>query len=55
MSTMDFVRGVSLGIVAGGAIGMCMRNDKRRSRKMRGKAVKTIGNIMDNVSDAFGG
>lgn len=54
MSTMDFVRGVGVGIVAGGAIGMCMRNDKRRSRKIRGKAVKIIGDVMENVSDVFG-
>lgn len=53
MSTMDFVKGISIGVVAGGTIGICLRNDSRRSKRMNGKAVKKAGRIIQNVTDAF--
>lgn len=54
MSTMDFVKGISIGIIAGGTIGMAVSTDKRRAKKMKGRAIRTIGTVMENVADIFG-
>jgi len=55
MSRMNFVKGIGLGIIAGGTISMALSSDKRRMKKMKGKAIKTIGTVMENVADVFGG
>lgn len=54
MSTMDFIRGIGVGVIAGGTIGMAMASNKKRHRKSKNNAMKTIGTVMENVSDVLG-
>lgn len=53
MTTMDFVKGVGVGIIAGGTIGLALTSDKRRTKKIKGRAIRTIGTVMENVADVF--
>jgi len=56
MSTMDFIKGIGVGVIAGGTIGIAMTSGKRRHghSKMKTAAMRTISNVMENVSDVLG-
>lgn len=50
-----FIKGVGLGALAGAAIGMAMVPRKKvNMRKTAGKAMKTVGHVMENLSDEMG-
>ena len=50
-----FIKGVGLGALAGAAIGMAMVPRKKvNMRKAAGKAMKTVGHVMENLSDEMG-
>jgi len=51
---MDFIRGIGVGVIAGGTIGIAMASNKRNNRKMKSNVMKTIGTVVENVSDALG-
>lgn len=55
MSRMDLFKGIGMGIIAGGAVGFFATTDRRRAKKMKGRAIRTIGTVMENVADIFGG
>ncbi len=51
----DFVKGVTMGVVTGAALGMVMAPRKKTSmKKAAGKAMKTMGQVMENFSDEMG-
>jgi hypothetical protein len=59
MNTTSFARGIGLGIVVGSCIGMAVihppkKLDVKKGRSVVGKALKTVGNIVDNISDSMG-
>ena len=56
METKRFITGLGIGMVAGGAVGMMMAPKARQSdtRKMLSRALKGMGNVIDDVSAAFG-
>lgn len=56
MSTMDFIKGIGVGVIAGGTIGIAMASSKRHHghSKMKNTAMRTISNVMENISDALG-
>ena len=50
-----FVKGVTMGVVTGAALGMVMAPRKKTSmKKAAGKAMKTMGQVMENFSDEMG-
>jgi len=53
---MDFIKGIGVGVIAGGTIGIAMASSKRHHghSKMKNTAMRTISNVMENISDALG-
>lgn len=54
--SMDFVRGVGTGLVAGAAIaavGSRMMKDNHSLRRRANKTLRTVGDLMDNVQYMF--
>ena len=56
MDNRKFVTGLGLGMIAGGAIGMMMSPQTRRSdtKKMLSRALKGMGDVLDDVTSALG-
>jgi gas vesicle protein len=54
MSRMDFVKGMTIGAVAGATIGMAVMPRRKTVKSMTGKALKAVGEIVENISDAVG-
>lgn len=47
-----FLVGMSLGVAAGMGLGMVMSGSKKREiRKAADKAIKAVGEVVDNLSD----
>ncbi|MFU0831373.1 MAG: DUF3918 domain-containing protein [Oscillospiraceae bacterium] len=54
--TMDFVRGIGTGMVAGMAlatVGTQMMKNKRSLRRRANKTLHTVGEMMDNMQYMF--
>jgi len=54
--TMDFVRGMGTGMVAGMALATVstqMMKNKRGLRRRANKTLHTVGEVMDNMQDMF--
>ena len=56
--SMDFVRGVGTGLVAGAAIAavgssMMKNNNHNNLRRRANKTLRTVGDLMDNVQYMF--
>ena len=55
MKEHNFVKGMGLGMIAGTALGVAMAPKKKTSmKKAAGKAMKTVGQVMENISDEMG-
>ena len=55
MKEHDFAKGMTMGIVVGGAMGVAMAPKKRSSiQKAADKAMKTMGQVMEELSDEMG-
>lgn len=55
MNAKNFAKGVGIGMVVGSAIGMTVSAvNKKGSRQHKvGRALKTVGDIMENIGSAF--
>lgn len=56
MNTNNFARGIGIGIVVGSAIGMTVAAAKTSSKQTKskvGKALRTVGDIAENIGNAF--
>lgn len=53
MNNMNFVKGMGVGLMVGGAIGMAVATPKKTGKKIMGRALKTIGEVMEDVTDAM--
>lgn len=52
MKETGFVKGMTMGVVAGAALGAALAPRKKPSmKKVAGKAMKTVGEVMENLSD----
>jgi len=54
---MSFVKGMCVGLVVGAGAGMLMEmspSRKKCGKRMFGKAVKNVGQIIEDVTDALG-
>lgn len=57
MNNMDFIKGMGIGVIAGATIGMAAVPKKKKSptaKSIAGKALRTAGDIVENISDAMG-
>lgn len=55
MKDHDFAMGMTMGLMAGAAMGMMMAPRKKSSvQKAADKAVRTVGEVMENLSDELG-
>ena len=57
MSNMDnstFLKGLGLGVVMGSAISMAVRSGKSDSKNAWGKTIKSMGEVVENVSGVLG-
>ena len=57
MSNMDnstFLKGLGVGVVMGSAISMAVRSGKSDSKNAWGKTIKSMGEVVENVSGVFG-
>ena len=54
MNHMDFVKGVGLGLIAGGIASLALSSGKRRRKKCKNHTIKAIGDVVENVSDMLG-
>ena len=56
-STMNMVKGVGIGMLAGAAVtvvgSQMMKADKKHLKKSAGKAMKTVSDVLDNVQYMF--
>jgi len=51
MSSLDLLKGIGIGLVAGGAITMAVGSGKRKKRKNKHHTIRAIGDVVDNVTD----
>lgn len=51
---MELVKGIGIGMVAGAAIGMLAHPKKKTKTSMIGKAVKAVGEVIDNAAGVLG-
>ena len=57
MNTMNFVKGVGVGLVVGSAVGMAVASPQKKNgnkQNVVGKALKTMGDIVENIGDSIG-
>lgn len=51
----SFAKGMGLGMAAGAALGAAMAPKRKRNmKKAAGKAMKTVGQVMEDLSDNMG-
>lgn len=53
MSGMYFVKGLGVGMVAGATVALIAMPKKKAEKNNCGKAIKTIGEIIDNIADTI--
>lgn len=55
MKTNGFLKGIGVGMVAGAAVGAALMPKKKTSlKKAAGRAMKTMGQVMEELSDDMG-
>lgn len=55
MKEHEFAKGMTMGVVAGAALGMAVAPRKKHNvKKAAGKAMKTMGEVMETLSDEMG-
>ena len=54
MQSKTFLKGLGIGMAAGMAVALMAVPKKKGGKSMAGKAIKALGDIVDNVSDALG-
>ena len=54
MDNMKFLKGIGIGLVAGGAISIALTSGRRRRNKCKHHTIKAIGDVVGNVTDMLG-
>lgn len=50
MTNTGFIKGMSIGVVTGAAVGMVLAPRGRNSKKTAGKALRAAGEVLDNIT-----
>lgn len=50
MTRSGFVKGMTIGVMAGAALGMVLTPKGRNSKSAAGKALKAAGEVIDNIT-----
>ena len=51
---MNFFKGMGAGLLVGACVGMVVAPDKKAGKRRFGKAVKALGQMIEDVSCAIG-
>lgn len=57
MNSMNFAKGMGVGLVVGSAIGLAVAapaSKKPAKRNVIGRALRTMGDIVENIGDSIG-
>jgi len=54
MSHMNFVKGISLGLMVGAGVGMMMIPTKKSSKNTISKALRAAGDVLEDIEAALG-
>lgn len=54
VSNMNFLKGMGAGLILGACVGMAVAPDKKTGKRRFGKAVKALGQMIEDVSCAIG-
>lgn len=54
MQSAKFLKGMGLGMAMGAALGAAMQPKRKSMKTTAGKAMKAMGEMADNISDAMG-
>ncbi|MEG0764437.1 MAG: hypothetical protein RR281_00805 [Pseudoflavonifractor sp.] len=55
MTSNQFIAGIGIGALAGTALGMALSTTKKRDiRRAADKAVRAVGEMMENLSETMG-
>ena len=52
MKSMGFMKGMGAGLLVGACIGMTLAPDRKCRKRQFGKAVKAMGRVIEDISDA---
>lgn len=53
-SEMKFAKGVGVGLIVGSAVGMMVPHKKMSRSNVVSRALKTMGEVIENVTDVMG-
>ena len=54
VNNMNFLKGMGAGLLLGACVGMVVAPDKKSGKRRIGKAVKALGQMIEDVSCAIG-
>ena len=53
MSTMDFAKGIGIGMVAGAAVGMAIAPRKKSRKFISGKMLRAASDILNDITNSM--
>jgi len=54
MNNRDFIRGIGIGLIASGVVGVALTSGKRKRKKFKNHTIRAMGEVVDNVTDRLG-
>lgn len=54
MNNTELLKGIGIGLIAGGAIQIVLTSGKRKRKKCKNHTIRAIGEAVDNVTDMLG-
>lgn len=54
MNNMNFVKGISLGLMVGAGVGMMITPSKKSGKSTVSKALRAMGDLLEDVETALG-
>lgn len=52
VNNMGFLKGMGVGLIVGACIGMSVAPDKKFRKRQVGRAMKAVGQVIEDISDA---
>ena len=54
MRHTDLMKGLGIGLLTGGVIGLALTSGRRRRKRCKNHAIKAIGDVVGSVTDMLG-